>query len=107
MMRIAETLEMGRATVQRVRKRFCQKELGHALIELPRPGAKPRLDGGQEAYVVAFACGDAYEERSCWTLQLLANTLVELHVIEGISGEHARCPDTEFSHNGAWSFHDG
>jgi transposase len=56
---IAQTLEVGRATVQRIRKRFCQKGLDHALTELPRPGAKPRLDGKQEAYLVALACSDA------------------------------------------------
>jgi FixJ family two-component response regulator len=33
---IAQTLEIGRATVQRVRKRYCQKGLDHALNELPR-----------------------------------------------------------------------
>jgi transposase len=90
MMRIAETLEIGRATVQRVRKRYCQKGLDHALNELPRPGAKPRLNGRQEAYLVALACSDAPEGRTCWTLQLLANKLVQLHVIENISDETVR-----------------
>jgi transposase len=90
MTRIAETLEIGRATVQRVRKRYCQKGLDYALAELPRPGAKPRLDGRQEAYLVALACSDAPEGRTCWTLQLLANTLVQLHVVEGISDETVR-----------------
>ncbi|GHO47538.1 transposase [Ktedonospora formicarum] len=70
---IAQTLEVGRATVQRVRKRYCQKGLDHALTELPRPGAKPRLDGKQEAYLVALACSDAPEGRTNWTMQLLAN----------------------------------
>src|SRR5438270_8477408 len=87
---IAETLEIGRATVQRVRKRYCQKGLDHALNELPRPGAKPRLDGRQAAYLVALACSDAPEGRTCWTLQLLANKLVQLHVVQGISDETVR-----------------
>ncbi len=87
---IAETLEIGRATVQRVRKRYCQKGLDYALAELPRPGAKPRLDGRQEAYLVALACSDAPEGRTCWTLQLLANKLVQLHVVEGVSDETVR-----------------
>jgi transposase len=90
MTRIAETLEIGRATVQRVRKRYCQRGLNHALTELPRPGAKPRLDGRQEAYLVALACSDAPEGRTCWTLQLLANKLVQLHVVEGVSDETVR-----------------
>jgi transposase len=87
---IAQTLEMGRATVQRVRKRYCQKGLDHALTELPRPGAKPRLGGKQEAYLVALTCSTAPEGRTCWTLQLLANKLVELHIVEEISDETVR-----------------
>jgi hypothetical protein len=59
---IAQTLEVGRATVQRVRKRYCHKGLDHALTELPRPGAKPRLDGKQEARkgkrCINFSVGD-------------------------------------------------
>jgi transposase len=90
MTRIAEILEIGRATVQRVRKRSCQKGLDHALTELPRPGATPRLDGRQEAYLVALACSDAPQGRPCWTLHLLANTLVQLHVVEGVSDETVR-----------------
>jgi transposase len=87
---IAQTLEVGRATVQRIRKRYCQKGLDHALTELPRPGAPPRLNGKQEAYVVALACSDPPEGRTCWTLQLLAHQLVQLHLVENISYETVR-----------------
>jgi transposase len=87
---IAQTLEIGRATVQRVRKRYCQKGLAHALNELPRPGAMPKLDGKQEAYLVALACSEAPEGRTNWTLQLLANKLVQLRIVEEISDETVR-----------------
>lgn len=87
---IAQTLEVGRATVQRVRKRYCQKGLEHALTELPRPGAKPRLAGKQEAYLVALACSEAPEGRTCWTMQLLANKLIQLNLVEEISDETVR-----------------
>ncbi|GAC1407274.1 MAG: hypothetical protein NVSMB49_27140 [Ktedonobacteraceae bacterium] len=87
---IAQTLEIGRATVQRVRKRYCQKGLAHALNELPRPGALPKLDGKQEAYLVALAWSDAPEGRTNGTLQLLANKLVQLHIVQDISDETVR-----------------
>src|SRR5438132_12159354 len=87
---IAQTLEVGRATVQRVRKRYCQKGLDSALNELARPGAAPRLNGKQEAYLVALACSDAPEGRTCWTMQLLANKLVQLTIVEEISDETIR-----------------
>ncbi|MFL5691356.1 MAG: hypothetical protein ACJ795_06085 [Ktedonobacteraceae bacterium] len=62
---MAETLAIGQATVQRVRKRSCQKGLDHALNAWPRPGANPRLDGRQEASLVALACSDAPQGRPC------------------------------------------
>jgi transposase len=64
--------------------------LDYALTELPRPGAKPRLDGKQEAYLVALACSDAPDGRNNWTMQLLANKLVQLNVVEEISDETVR-----------------
>ena len=66
------------------------KGLDYALNELPRPGAAPRLSGKQEAYLVALACSDAPEGRTCWTMHLLANKLVQLNVVEEISDETIR-----------------
>jgi transposase len=87
---IAQTLEVGRATVQRIRKRSCHKGLDSALNELPRPGSQPRLDGKQEAYLVALACSEPPEGRTCWTLSLWANQLVHLKMADEISYERVR-----------------
>jgi Homeodomain-like domain len=76
--------------VQRVRKRYCQKGLDYALTELPRPDAQPRLEGKQEAYLVAPDCSDAPEGRTCWTMQLLVKKLVQLNLVEEISDETGR-----------------
>ena len=59
-----------------------------ALNEQPRPGGRPKLDGKQEAMLVALACSQAPEGR--WTLQLLADRLVELDVVDTISDETVR-----------------
>lgn len=77
-------------TVQRVRRRFAESGLDAALYDRPRPGAAPKLDAVGEARLIALACSKPPEGRAVWTLQLLADKLVELHVIESISDESVR-----------------
>jgi hypothetical protein len=55
-----------------------------------RPGGQPVLDSKGEATLVALACSDAPEGRACWTMQLLADQLVALGVVEQISDETVR-----------------
>ena len=52
------------------------------IADAPKPGRHKKLDGKQEAFLVALACSDAPEGRDNWTLQLLADKLVELQVVE-------------------------
>lgn len=87
---IAEALQLGRSTVERTRKRFVEEGLEPALSERPRPGKAPLLTGKQEAFLVALACSDPPEERTRWTMQLLADRLIELHVVESITDETVR-----------------
>ena len=77
-------------TVERVRKRFVEEGLEEALSERPRPGATRKLDGHQEAYLVALACSDPPEGKKRWTMQMLADKLVRLEVVEEISDETVR-----------------
>lgn len=53
---IATALEVGTATVGRIRQRFVEEGLARALKERPRPGQRPKLSGKQEAPLVAVAC---------------------------------------------------
>jgi putative transposase len=87
---IAAALHVGIATVERVRKRFVEEGLEAALHERPRPGGQRKLDGKQEAFLIALACSTPPEGRTSWTMQLLADTLVELRVIDAISDETVR-----------------
>jgi Homeodomain-like domain len=64
--------------------------LERALTEKPRPGGRAKLDGRQEAFLIALACSQAPEGRSRWTMQLLADQLVELQIVEAISDETVR-----------------
>ena len=89
---IAAALHVHPATVERTRRRFVEGNLERALTEKPRPGGRAKLDGRQEAFRIALACSQAPEGRSRWTLQLLADQLVELQVVEAISDETVRRP---------------
>ena len=87
---IAQALHIGTATVERIRKRFVEDGLEAALSERPRPGGQRKLAGTQEAFLIALACSTPPEGRTCWTMQLLADRLVELQVVEAISDETVR-----------------
>jgi hypothetical protein len=90
--RIAEALGCGRRTVERVRQRLVEEGLEAALHHRPqqRPSVAPKLDGGGEARLVALACSQPPGGRDGWTLQLLADKLVELRVVESVSYETVR-----------------
>lgn len=61
------------------------------ITDKPKPGREKKLDGKQEAFLVALAYSDAPGERESWTMQLLADRLVELGVVdEPISDETVR-----------------
>ena len=90
---IAEAIEVGAATVERVRRRFVEHGFDAALdpyfVEHPQP--RPRkLDGEQEAWLVAVACSAPPEGQARWSLRLLADRLVELEVVEAVSRETVR-----------------
>ncbi|CAN5140288.1 hypothetical protein BH11PLA2_BH11PLA2_32880 [soil metagenome] len=90
--RIAEALDVGLRTVSRVRERLVER--GFAVVLERRPQEKPRterkLDGAAEARLIAIACSKAPAGRVEWTMQLLADKLVELKVVDTISDETVR-----------------
>ena len=87
---IAEALHTGTATVQRTRQRFVEGNLEGALNERPRPGGQKKLDEKGEAILETLAHSQPPEGRKRWTLQLLADRLVQLKVVDSISYETVR-----------------
>ena len=82
---IAAHLETTRMTVMRVRRQFAAEGLDATLHRKKPTGRQYRkLDGNQEAQLVALACSAAPEGRPRWTMRLLADKLVELEVVESI-----------------------
>jgi transposase len=90
--RIVEALGVGVATVERVRQRFVEEGLeaapGHKKPD--RPSRPRKLDGRAEARLIALACSAPPEGRTEWTMQLLADQLVQLEVVDSVSDETVR-----------------
>ncbi len=88
---IAREVQVGRATVERVRKVFVEKGFDAAL-ERRRSCRQYRrkLDGDGEAHLIALACGQAPEGRSRWTLRLLAQRMISLEEVDHLSHETVR-----------------
>jgi transposase len=90
--RIAEALDVGVATIERVRRRFVEEGLASALS--PYRGGKRlytrKLDGDAEAHLLALACSSPPDGRSRWTLRLLARQMVELAHVDQLSHEAVR-----------------
>jgi transposase len=88
---IADAFEISISKVQRLRQRLVEEGLAAALVRHPSPQLHPRkLDGAQEARLVTLACSAPPAGRARWTLQLLADQLVVLKVVDTISDETVR-----------------
>jgi len=90
--KIAEALDCGHRTVERVRQRFVEEGLDAALQrkQQDRPSRPRKLDGRAEARLIALACSQPPDGRKAWTLQLLADRLVELRVVDSVCDETVR-----------------
>jgi hypothetical protein len=88
---IAEALETSVSTVQRVRQAWVAQGLEAALSrKLPTGRQSHKLDGAQEAQLIAVACSAPPAGRARWTLKLLADKLVALDIVDTISPECIR-----------------
>lgn len=90
--RIAEAVGVGLATVPRIRQRFVEEGFAAALS--PYRGGRriyaTKLDGEQEAHLIALACSTPPEGHGRWTLRLLARRMVELRYVASVSHEAVR-----------------
>ena len=82
---IASALLCSMPTVTNIRKKFSEGGIEKALYDKARPGAVPKITGEIEAQLTMLACSAPPAGRSRWTLQLLADKLVELKLVDSIS----------------------
>ena len=79
--RIAEAVEVSQPTVSRIRRQYVEEGLEAALNRRPSTRVyTAKLDGVQEAKLIALSCGKPPEGQAKWSLRLLADKLVELEV---------------------------
>lgn len=89
-LKISEAFDVSIRKVERLRERLCCVGFEKCLIRPPSGSSKRKLDGEQEAHLIALTCSKAPEGYARWTLRLLANKMVELGVVDGLSGETVR-----------------
>lgn len=88
---IAEAVEVSQPTVSRVRKQFVEEGLEAALNRrAPRREYQRKLDGEQEARLIALTCSKPPAGQARWSLRLLADKLVELEVVDTVSFQTVR-----------------
>jgi transposase len=87
---MAASVHGGTTTIEPLRRRYGEQGLQATLHERPRPGAQPTRDGTHEALLVALSCSEPPEDRPHWTMQLLADRLVAIGVVDTISDETVR-----------------
>ncbi len=88
---IAQALDVALATIYRVRQRCVEEGVEAAITaRRPRRDYRRKLDGDQEAHLIALVCGQAPEGHARWSLRLLANSMVELGYVDSVSHETVR-----------------
>lgn len=90
--KIARAFSVRPRTVERIRKRLVEHGLEDALTRRRSPSGPRRrkLDGDAEARLIALTCSKPPKGQSRWTLQLLADKLVELRIVDSIGRETVR-----------------
>lgn len=88
---IACALDISVSTIERVRRRFVEEGIEEALgRHEPKVRKARRLDGEQEAYLIALACSEPPEGQGRWTLRMLADHMVDWGYVEAVSHETVR-----------------
>jgi len=88
---IAKALNVSVMTVKRLRERLVMQGLESALTRVPVDrSARRKLDGEQEAHLIALTCSEPPEGRSRWTLKLLSDRMIDLEYVDSLSYETVR-----------------
>jgi len=88
---IADFLQIGERTVERIKKRFVEDGFESAMEDKPTKREYDRkVDGDLEAHLVALSCSEPPEGFSRWSLRMLADKAVELEYVDSISHESVR-----------------
>jgi putative transposase len=87
---LAQRFGVSRATVESIQRRYRRGGLDRALHEAPRSGQPKKITQREEAYITAIACSEPPAGQARWTMQMIADRLVELRYLDAISDESVR-----------------
>jgi transposase len=88
---IAAAYEVSTKKVEQLKKRFVEEGFEAALYRKPVTNAHRRkITGDEEAHLIALCCSQAPEGQERWTLRMLADTMVELNIVDSVSHETIR-----------------
>jgi transposase len=89
--RIADAYNISVSTVEQTRERFVEDGMEGALNRRPTSRVyRRKIEGEEEAHLIALACSPPPEGRCQWTMQLLADKMVELNYVDSVSDETVR-----------------
>ena len=90
--KINEAYGISLSAIVRLRKRFVEEGFERALNRKERlhPPRQRKIQGKEEAHLIALCCSEAPEGRSRWSLQLLADKMVELNIVDSVGRECVR-----------------
>ena len=87
---VATALDISERTVFRAKRRYAEEGLDEVLLRRNQVNRYQKVDGRDEAHLIALACSLAPEGHDHWTLRLLAGKAVELGLVESLSYETVR-----------------
>lgn len=88
---ISKALNISVATIERVRERCVLEGIEAALNRREQSNRRKKIiDGSQEARLIAIACSEIPTGKNKWTLQMLADKMVELNYVKQVSRESIR-----------------
>ena len=87
---VAEALDVSAGTVYRIKRRYAEEGLDGVLHDRIQANRFRKVDHQAEARLIALACSPAPEGHDHWTLQLLADQMVELGLVASLTYETVR-----------------
>jgi hypothetical protein len=82
---LALSYHLSERSVERIRRAFCEEGMGIFETKVRKPRSDKKIDGRVEAHLIALVCSEPPQGYARWKLQLLADKLIEMQVIDSIS----------------------
>src|SRR3954467_8777565 len=82
---IGEAYHLSTKSVERIRRQFCERGMDLFLPQPRQPRSDKKIDGSVEAHIIAICCSEPPAGQCRWKLQLIADRVVEVGILDHIS----------------------